>query len=42
MKTKEWICDECGKEFTYPHEGSVESGFGLCNQCRETMERVRG
>jgi len=32
---KVWICDSCGIEFSYPSEGGVESGFGICNKCNK-------
>jgi formylmethanofuran dehydrogenase subunit E len=35
---KEWICDECGEEFSYPNEGKVESGFGICNECYKRLK----
>jgi len=34
---RNWICDECGDYFHYPHEGEVTAGFGMCNKCWEVI-----
>ena len=30
----EWYCDQCGEVFTFPDNGSVLAGIGLCNECK--------
>jgi hypothetical protein len=27
------ICDVCGEEFSYPNEGQLQQGFGICDEC---------
>ena len=27
------ICDVCGEEFSYPTEGQLQQGFGICDEC---------
>jgi len=27
------LCDVCGEEFSYPNEGQLQQGFGICDEC---------
>jgi len=27
------LCDVCGEEFSYPNEGQLQQGFGICDKC---------
>ena len=27
------LCDVCGEEFSYPHKGQLQQGFGICDKC---------
>jgi hypothetical protein len=27
------LCDVCGEEFSYPHKGQLQQGFGICDEC---------
>lgn len=33
MEEKIVYCDVCGKEFSYPDEGQLQQGFGICDKC---------
>jgi hypothetical protein len=33
-------CDECGNCFQYPKDGDVYSGFGVCNKCKEELDKI--
>ena len=33
-------CDECGKAFSYPNEGQVVQGFGICNNCFDELKNT--
>jgi hydrogenase maturation factor HypF (carbamoyltransferase family) len=40
MEEDMWICDECGKEFSYPNEGQIQQGFGICNKCGTNEDEI--
>ena len=33
MEEKIVYCDVCGEEFSYPNEGQLQQGFGICDNC---------
>ena len=34
------LCDECGREFSYPNEGQIQQGFGICNKCGTNEDEI--